>query len=292
MSGRVGGGHQDHTIAVAETVHLHQQLVQGLLALIVAAAHAGAALAADRIDLIDEDDARRVLLRLLKQVAHAGSTHTDEHLHEIGARNGEKRHARLARHGAGQQGLTGTGRTVKQHAARDFRAQRFVAGRVRQEVADLIELLHCFIRTGHVVEGGIRIVLVQLLSGGLAKAEGTHAATALHTGQHEHQQTEDQQHRQQHHQQAAQEAILGDLGVELLRLGLLHRVEDLRSCATGVLRDDLLDAVLAFDLDGILQLQLYLLLTIIDLSFRDVLVLQLLHGYGGLDLVVTTGVIS
>jgi hypothetical protein len=34
-----------------------EQLVDGLLALVVAASHAGAALAAHRVNLIDEDDA-------------------------------------------------------------------------------------------------------------------------------------------------------------------------------------------------------------------------------------------
>ena len=288
----VGGGHEDHTVTVAETIHLHQQLVQGLLALVVAAAHAGATLAADRVNLVHEDDARRVLLRLLEQVAHTGGTHADKHLHEVGTGDREERHSGLARHGAGQQSLTGTGRTVQQHAARNLRTQGLVAGGVGQEVADLIQLLHCLIRTGDIVEGGIRIVLVQLLGGGLAKAEGAHATATLHAGQHEHQQAEDQQHRQQHHQQAAQEAILGDLCVELLRLGLLYRVEDLGCRPAGVLRDDLLDVFLAIDLDRALQLQLHLLLTIVDLSFLDVLVIQLLHGYRGLDLVVAAGVIS
>jgi energy-converting hydrogenase Eha subunit H len=54
-----------------ETVHLDEQLVQGLFALVVTAAEAGAAMTADRVDFVDEDDAGRVLLALLEQVAHA-----------------------------------------------------------------------------------------------------------------------------------------------------------------------------------------------------------------------------
>ena len=42
-----------------------------------------AAMAADRIDLVDEDDAGRVLLGLLKHVTHARCADTDEHLDEI-----------------------------------------------------------------------------------------------------------------------------------------------------------------------------------------------------------------
>ena len=54
----VGGGDHDHVGVRVEAVHLDQDLVEGLLALVVRAAQAGAALAADRVDLVDEDDAR------------------------------------------------------------------------------------------------------------------------------------------------------------------------------------------------------------------------------------------
>jgi len=53
---------KDHAVVRLEAVHLDQELVQGLLALVVAPAQAGAAMAADRVDLIDEDDAGRVSL--------------------------------------------------------------------------------------------------------------------------------------------------------------------------------------------------------------------------------------
>jgi len=44
------------------TVHLDQQLVEGLLALVVTAAKACAALTATASDLVDEDDAGTVCL--------------------------------------------------------------------------------------------------------------------------------------------------------------------------------------------------------------------------------------
>ena len=94
--GPVGGGDQDDAFVGLKAVHLDQQLVEGLFALIVAAAETGAAMAADRIDFVDEDDAGRVLLRLFEHVAHAAGADADEHLHEIRARNGEERHVRLA----------------------------------------------------------------------------------------------------------------------------------------------------------------------------------------------------
>ena len=114
--GPVGGRDQDDALPLAEAVHLDQELVEGLLALVVTAAEAGTALAADRVDLVDEDDARTVLLGLLEQVAHAGGADTDEHLDEVRTGDGEERHPGLARDGAGQQRLTGSGRPVEQHA--------------------------------------------------------------------------------------------------------------------------------------------------------------------------------
>ncbi len=117
--GTVGGGDHDHARVGLEAVHLDQHLVQRLFALVVAAAHAGAAMATDRVDFIDEHDAGRVLLGLLEHVAHAGRTHADEHFHEVRTRDAEERHLGLARDGARQQRLAGTRGADQQHAARE-----------------------------------------------------------------------------------------------------------------------------------------------------------------------------
>src|SRR5687767_14236482 len=79
----VGGGDQDHAATYVEAIHLDEQLVEGLLAFIVAAAHSGATVPADGIDLIDEDDGGRVLLRLLEQIADPGGPDTHEHFDEV-----------------------------------------------------------------------------------------------------------------------------------------------------------------------------------------------------------------
>ena len=101
----VRGGDEDDALVRLEAVHLDEELVQGLLALVVTAAEAGAAVPADRVDLVDEDDAGRILLALLEQVAHAAGADAHEHLHEVGAGDAEERHARLARDGLGEQRL-------------------------------------------------------------------------------------------------------------------------------------------------------------------------------------------
>ena len=59
------------TTVAQPDVHLDEQLVKGLLALVVTAAKTRTALAADSVDLIDEDNAGRALACRIEQVTHA-----------------------------------------------------------------------------------------------------------------------------------------------------------------------------------------------------------------------------
>src|SRR3546814_13516659 len=65
--GTVGGGDEDHAGVGVEAVHLDEHLVEGLLALVVTTAEAGATVAADGVDLVDEDDRRGGGLGLLEE---------------------------------------------------------------------------------------------------------------------------------------------------------------------------------------------------------------------------------
>src|SRR6266404_1345779 len=62
---------QDHAVVRFKPVHLYQQLIQGLLALVMSSAEARAAMATNSVNLVNEDDAGRILLALLEQIAHA-----------------------------------------------------------------------------------------------------------------------------------------------------------------------------------------------------------------------------
>ena len=116
--GPVRRGDEDDAVVRLEAVHLDEQLVQRLLALVVSAAKTGAAMAADGVDLVDEDDARRVRLALLEQVAHAARADAHEHLDEVGARHREERTARFAGDGLREQRLAGARRPDEQRALR------------------------------------------------------------------------------------------------------------------------------------------------------------------------------
>ncbi len=268
-------GDQDHAALDVEAVHLDQQLVEGLLPLVVPAAETGAAVASDRVDLVYEDDRRGVGLRLLEQVADAGRTDTDEHLDEVRTGDGVEGHAGLTGDGAGKQRLTGTGRPVQQDALGDLGADGLELGRVLQELFDLVELLDRLVRSGDVGERGLRGVLADELGLALAELHDA-AAAALHLVHEEQQQRHDDDDRQQAEQDAEQQ-VLGrrvDLVVDVLRfegggeaVTLLQQEERL-----------LLLAALAGHLDPLFLHR--------EPGSGDVVVLDRIDDGGGVDLLV------
>src|SRR5690606_20115124 len=137
--GTVGGRDDDDTIVRLKTIHLYQQLVERLLALVVTTAQPGTTVTADGVDLINEDDARRMLFSLLEHVAHTAGADTDKHLHKVRTGNGEERHLGLTRHGLGQQRLTGTRRAYHQHATRNTPTQALEFARIAQKLHQLAD---------------------------------------------------------------------------------------------------------------------------------------------------------
>src|SRR3972149_6241993 len=169
--GAVGRRHEDDALGRVEAVHLGEELVQRLLPLVVAAdepRRPGPRLA-DRVELVDEDDARRLVLGLLEEVAHAGGAHADEHLDELRAREREERHVGLAGDGAREQGLAGARLADEQHALRDAAAQPPVLLGVRQEVHDLDELRLGLVHAGDVGERRLELLAVEDLVLGAAE---------------------------------------------------------------------------------------------------------------------------
>src|SRR5438128_774048 len=79
----VGRAASPTAFALVEAVHPDQQLVHRMLALVVAAAKAGAARASAGVKLADEDHRRRVLLAIFEKAANTRSADADEHLAEL-----------------------------------------------------------------------------------------------------------------------------------------------------------------------------------------------------------------
>ncbi|MNU56507.1 hypothetical protein D3C71_456040 [compost metagenome] len=203
--GAVGGGHDDHAGVRFKTVHLDQQLVQGLFALIIAAAHAGAAVTANSVDLIDEDDARRMLFRVFKHVAHAAGTDADEHFHEVGTGNREERHLGFAGDGARQQGFTRARRTDHQHAAGNAAAQFLEFARVLEEVDHFVDFFFRFVATGDIGEGDGVAGFIHHARLRLAERECPALAAALHLTHEEYPHADQQQHGEPGNKNSLQE---------------------------------------------------------------------------------------
>ena len=253
----------------------------------MSAAHSCTTLTSDGVDLVDENDARAVLLGLLEHVAHPGGTDAHEHLYEVRAGDREERHTGLTGDRAGQQRLAGTGRTEEQHPLGDLGAQGLIPGRVLQEVLDFVELLDRLVHTGDIGERGLGHVLGELLGLRLTEAE-SHPPAGLHAGEH-HEQPDEQQQRQHVDQQRADHAALVDDGVDLRALGA-QRFEQLDPESGGVLGDDLV-AVLGVAV-AVLQVEPQLLFAVVDLRARDVVALDLGHRHRGVDRLEPSSVVA
>ena len=207
----VRGGDHDHVGVRIEAVHLDQDLVEGLLALVVRAAETGATLAADRVDLVDEDDARGVALGLVEEVAYAARADADEHLDELRAGDAEERHARLTRDGASHEGLAGAGRPDEEHAAGDARTQGVELLGVLQELHDFLELRLGLVDAGHVAERDDGLVAQEHACPALAEAEGL-VIGALRLSHHEEDEAADDEQWQDRGQQQAEPRRVGRWG--------------------------------------------------------------------------------
>ncbi len=145
----VGGAHDHDLVGAAEPVHLDEKLVQGLVVLaVVGAARAGGA---DGVELVDEDDRRRVPARLLEELADPGGAEPGEHLDEGRCARRVEVRARFVRGSLREQRLARPGRAVEQNALGDARAEPLELLAVAEELDDLLQLLLRLVRTGDVV---------------------------------------------------------------------------------------------------------------------------------------------
>ena len=245
--GAVRRRHDDDALVIIEAVHFHEQLVERLLALVVAAAETGAALTADGVDLVDEHDGGGDLLGLLEQVADAARADADVQLNEVGAGDGQKFDARLAGDRLGEQRFARARRADEQHALGDARAHLGIRRGVFQIFDDLLQLFLFLVGARNV---GKRLFLLFLAAetgarlGELHNAAGTAALRRAHHGvpQHAHDDEDDEiRHKAQPPGRLPRGRVVV-LGENAFGLLLLHEiveivVEDAEAAAlVGVFR--------------------------------------------------------
>mmetsp|Transcript_7810 Transcript_7810/g.11401 ORF Transcript_7810/g.11401 Transcript_7810/m.11401 type:complete len:204 (-) Transcript_7810:874-1485(-) len=80
----IGGSNGNDTWISVETVHLNKNLIDSLFTFVVSSCKTSSTLTSYGINLINEDDAGSVFLRLREDVTNARGTDTNKHLNEFG----------------------------------------------------------------------------------------------------------------------------------------------------------------------------------------------------------------
>src|ERR1700730_12120830 len=117
--GAVGRRDEDHALIRFEAVHFSQQRIESLLTLFMSAAQARSAMASDSVNFVDEDNARRILLALLKQVADAACANAHKHFHEVRAGYGKERNVGFSCNRPRKQRFASAWRPDEQYPFRD-----------------------------------------------------------------------------------------------------------------------------------------------------------------------------
>ena len=248
-------GDQDDAVVGLEAVHFDEQLVQGLFPLIVSAAETRSPLAAHGVDLVDEDDARRVLLALFEQVAHPAGPDAHEHFDEVRAADGEEGNVGFPGDGAGQQGLARSGRPHEQHSLGNPPSEALELLRFLEEIDDFLKLFLWLVDAGHVLEGDLLLLVRRQLRPAAPEGHGA-IARRLHLPNEEEEESHDEEDRQpaqQGHDPGSAAGVVGlhvDSPVQQGGHQALHlRREGLEGLALHVGSGDLASGAGAADAD-------------------------------------------
>ena len=187
--GAVGGTHHNDVLVGSETIHLGEKLVERVFSLVVAAAEGIlAAGPPDGINLVDKNDARRLLFGLLEQVTHTTGANANKHFYEIGSAQREERHLGFAGNRLGKQGFSRPRRATQQHTLGNFASQVSILLGVFEKVHHFKNLVFGPVKACDVFKGDFnRTVGVKHLRTALTDVEdlatrstGTASAHAAH----------------------------------------------------------------------------------------------------------------
>ncbi len=118
--GPVGSGHEDDALLGVKAVHLHQELVQGLLPLVMSPYRVYPPRLPQGIELVYENDAGGLLLSPGEEVPNPSRPHPYEHLDELRTADAEEGDLRLSGHGPRQKRLTTPRWPHQQHPLGEF----------------------------------------------------------------------------------------------------------------------------------------------------------------------------
>src|SRR6266446_9994314 len=178
----------------------------------MSAAHTMAAMTSDRVDFVDENDARGRFLALLKHVAHTACADTDEHLHEIRSADGEERDIGFARDRAREQSFSGAGRADQQDALRNAAAEFLKFFRVAQKLDQLLHFVLRFLDAGDVLERDLVFVTREHAGLRFAEIERAFAGHADLLAEKKIEQREEEQNRPEAQERLAERMRFGTNG--------------------------------------------------------------------------------
>src|SRR5699024_10924508 len=92
----VSRGKNNDSFISTKTIHLDEQLVQGLFTLVVSTTKPSTTLTTNSINLINKYNTRCIFLCVFKQIMHQASTDPNEHLNKVRNANRKERCACFA----------------------------------------------------------------------------------------------------------------------------------------------------------------------------------------------------
>mmetsp|Transcript_18243 Transcript_18243/g.46350 ORF Transcript_18243/g.46350 Transcript_18243/m.46350 type:complete len:354 (+) Transcript_18243:186-1247(+) len=153
----VGGAkHEQARVVVAHALHLDEELGLNATSGLVLAVAAGAA---ERVDLVDEDNRRAVLTRHLEEVAHEALRLALPLGHQVRGGDGVEHRIGLGGHRLGEVRLAGTGRPVQQDALPGAALAHEELGELDRKDDGFLEGLLGALQAGDVVPSDVGLLL-------------------------------------------------------------------------------------------------------------------------------------
>jgi tRNA(Ile)-lysidine synthetase-like protein len=137
---------------LGEGITLIRPLIDTTRTAIEASAKARASLTPDSVYLVDEDDARRVALRLIEHVTNPACANTHKHLHKVRATHAEERNISFSGNSLGKKRFARSRRTDEEYAAGYPRSKFNIAFGMLEIVDNLLKLIHNFVYSGDILE--------------------------------------------------------------------------------------------------------------------------------------------
>ena len=147
----------------------------------------------NRVDLINEDEARSILLPLHEEVSDPRSANPDKHLDKITPGDTEEGDAGLSGNRLGKECLARAGRAYEKDPLRNTPPKLGKLLGILEKLNNLLKLLLRLVDTGDILEGRLMMLLCEEL--GLALPE-RHCLTAtpLHLSHEEYPDTDKEEH--------------------------------------------------------------------------------------------------